>query len=95
MEEDELQEMAKRLRFVRKFVGLNQHTFGQRLGVKLAAVSNWENGRSRIGIGPCHQILMKFQISADFVLAGITNGLDQNTLEAWNKYEKQQSEDIL
>ena len=82
------QDMAQRLRWVRHYVGLGQRELGEELGVGVQAVSNWEKGRSRIGIKPVYQLLIRFQISSDFIIAGITSGLDQNKLKDWLEFKK-------
>ena len=84
------QEMAQRLRWVRHYVGLGQRELGEELGVGVQAVSNWEKSRSRIGIKPVYQLLIKFQISSDFIIAGITSGLDQNMLKDWLEFKREE-----
>ena len=86
--DEQLVACGLRVRFVREFLGLTRKEFAKELGVSVNAVQNWESGYQRIGISSVMILLRDKKISADFILDGFINGLDQNTKTAWIEYQR-------
>lgn len=80
--------LGHRVKFVRKYLGMSQSEFAKSLEVGVTAISNWERGFNRIGLVHIRFLLEHHQISADFVISGYVNHLDEKMLQAWRKFQK-------
>ena len=69
--------MNERIRVLRKKLGLTLDSFGQKIGITMAAVSNIENGRSN----PSNQVLLaicrEFHVSETWIRTGEGEMMDQ------------------
>ena len=67
----------ERIRALRKKLGLTLDSFGQKIGITMAAVSNIENGRSN----PSNQVLLaicrEFHVSETWIRTGEGEMMDQ------------------
>ena len=65
-----MESIQKRLVTIRKYVGLTQTAFADRLGITHAAISYMENGRVKITEQNIKIICHEFGISIDWFSAG-------------------------
>ncbi|MCI8844518.1 MAG: helix-turn-helix domain-containing protein [Oscillospiraceae bacterium] len=63
-------EIANRIFSLRKCVGLNQESFGKRIGVTRSAVCNYENGSRSIGEQVILSICREFNVSEEWLRTG-------------------------
>lgn len=62
----------KRIKELRRSLGLNQVEFGRLINVTKQCVSNWENGNIQPSIDMVIKISKTFSVSADYIL-GLSN----------------------
>ena len=60
--------LAKRIRFLRQSLGMNQVQLADKLGVTKQSVSNWENDNIVPSIDKLVKIADFFSVSADYLL---------------------------
>ena len=70
------QEIAERLKEIRKKSGLSQAKFAKELGVSQGNVATWETGTSLPGALALRALNQKFDCSVDWILKGETSGAD-------------------
>ena len=63
-------EISNRIFDLRKSVGLNQESFGKRIGVTRSAVCNYENGSRSIGEQVILAICREFNVSKEWLRTG-------------------------
>ncbi len=64
-------EMPKRLKQLRKYLGLTQTEFGEKIGVKGNTVTNYENGRRTLSEQTIKSICREFNVSYAWLVNGI------------------------
>ncbi len=64
-------EMPKRLKQLRKYLGLTQTEFGEKIGVKGNTVTNYENGRRTLSEQTIKSICREFNVSYAWLVDGI------------------------
>lgn len=62
--------MNERFKELRKFLGLNQESMGEKLGVTNTAVSKWENGERNIPDSAVMLICSKFGVNETWLRTG-------------------------
>lgn len=70
---------AARLRQIRENAGLTQDEFSEILGISLSAYKKVESGENQVSLSSLRKLYEEMSVSADFVLYGKNEGLD----EAW------------
>lgn len=60
-----------RVRELRKKLDITQAEFGERIGVKTAAVGNWEIGRQAVPDARIYQICKEFGVNRDWLEKGV------------------------
>lgn len=63
-------EMPKRLKQLRKYLGLTQTEFGEKIGVKGNTVTNYENGRRTLSEQTIKSICREFNVSYAWLVSG-------------------------
>lgn len=76
-------DIAERLRWHRDLLGLTQAAYAQRLGVKRAALNNWEGGDYRLSLDGALALSKKFELSLDFMYEGNADALPMTLRNAW------------
>ena len=69
-------EMAKRVRVIRKSVGLTQEKMSEILEISLSAYKKIESGENQISLEGLRKLQSELKISADYVLFGKHKDLD-------------------
>ena len=64
-------EMPKRLKKLRKYLGLTQTEFGEKIGVKGNTVTNYENGHRTLSEQTIKSICREFNVSYAWLVDGI------------------------
>lgn len=79
-------QVAKRVRWVRKFLGMTQVQFAKALGARQQAVNGWENGNPKYSIGLGYAIVLctKFELSLDFIYLGKKGNLPLRIEKAYD-----------
>lgn len=62
--------MPKRLKQLRKYLGLTQTEFGEKIGVKGNTVTNYENGRRTLSEQTIKSICREFNVSYAWLVSG-------------------------
>lgn len=62
--------MEKRLKELRKFLGLNQAEFGERLGIKQSTVTGYETGSRSLSDAVILSICREFHVSEEWLRTG-------------------------
>lgn len=91
----EVEEIVKRLKTIRKKAGLSQANFAKELGVSQGNVGTWEIGGSLPGALALKTIAQKFDCSIDWILIGVERNLQQQKIEAISDPDLQDMIDIL
>ena len=63
-------EISKRLKQLRKHLGLTQTDFGKKIGVKGNTVTNYENGRRALSEQTIKSICREFNVSYEWLVDG-------------------------
>jgi transcriptional regulator with XRE-family HTH domain len=71
-------EMGRRLKLVRKAVGMSQSGLAQTIGVAAVTVSAWELGRNQIDILKLAEAAKRHRFSTDWVILGTLSSLRQD-----------------
>lgn len=78
-------DIAFRLRWHRELVGLTQAQYAQKIGVKRAALNNWESGDYRLSLDGALRIRKVYGVSLDFMYEGVSDALDMTLRAAWSE----------
>lgn len=80
------EQIAARIKWLRKHLKLNQTEFGKRIGAGQQAVSGWETGDPRYSIGIAYALEMCriYDVSLDWIYRGRTSGLTVAMEQAYN-----------
>ena len=79
-------EIGKRIKIIRKNLGLSQREFAERINMKTQYLSNVENGISGLTIEKVKQICNVTNVSTDYIIFGI-DSLPLNTFKkAFSEY---------
>lgn len=70
--------MKKRLKEVRRALGLKQREVAERLGVKVGVVGQWESGCSNIPRARIYQICKEYGVRRDFLEKGVGAMFEDN-----------------
>jgi len=62
--------MGKRLKEVRKLLGMSREEFARRLGVSVHTLDKWESGRRRISLEACKKLLSDFGVNLNWLIGG-------------------------
>lgn len=75
-------DQAGRIIWHRGLLGLTQTEYGQRAGLKRAAVNNYESGEFQIGLSAARALRATYGLSLDFIYEGIADALPMNLRNA-------------
>jgi transcriptional regulator with XRE-family HTH domain len=75
-------EFAERMARLRRAAGMTQEQWADELSVSRARIAAWENDNSFIRHPEILKIRTKYNVDADFILFGDTNGLT-NPIISW------------
>lgn len=76
-------DIAERLRWHREIMGMTQQEYADKLGVKRAALNNWENGSYRLSLDGALALRKTYGLSLDFMYEGIDDALPMTLRRAW------------
>lgn len=76
-------DIADRIRWHRALEGLDQRDYATKIGVKRAALSNWESGDYRLSLDGALALRRTFGLSLDFMFEGIDDALPMTLRMAW------------
>jgi len=76
-------DIAERIKWHRKTVGLNQAEYATSIGVKRSALSLWEAGTHRLSLDGALALRNKYGLSLDFMYEGIDDALPMTLRNAW------------
>ena len=65
-----MESIKERLKEIRKVLNISQREFGEKIGVKVAAVGNWEIGRQAIPDARIYQICNEFNVRSEWLENG-------------------------
>ncbi len=68
-------DIARRLKWHRSLLGLEQEEYASRAGLKRSQLSNWEGGSSRVSIDGALALRRQYGLSLDFIYEGIDDAL--------------------
>jgi transcriptional regulator with XRE-family HTH domain len=77
-------EVAERIRWHRKHLGLTQAGYAQKIGATREQVKNWEAGLARPGWDTALEMRRVYAISLEWLIAGGEAGMPSDLLSAWN-----------
>ncbi|MBR9766001.1 MAG: helix-turn-helix domain-containing protein [Rhodobacteraceae bacterium] len=77
---------ADRIKWHRSLEGLTQEQYAARIGLKRAALNNWESGEFRLSLDGAIAIRDAFGLSLDFLYFGEDGGLAEGLREAWRSW---------
>lgn len=84
VEEAQADKVAARLKWFRKFLGLNQKQMAASLGAEPPKYNNWERGRQRLTLDASLKIHDVYGVGPDFFFLARTTQLPQNVYSAWS-----------
>ncbi|MCA0947378.1 helix-turn-helix domain-containing protein [Salipiger pacificus] len=76
-------DIAYRLRWHRELMKLTQNEYAKKVGVKRAALNNWESGDYRLSLDGALALRKTFGLSLDFMYAGNDDALPLTLRNAW------------
>lgn len=76
-------DIAARLRWHRELEGLTQKDYALKVGVKRAALNNWESGDYRLSLDGALSLRRTYGLSLDFMYEGISDALPMTLRQAW------------
>jgi DNA-binding XRE family transcriptional regulator len=75
-------DQAKRILWHRNLLMLSQAEYGQKAGLKRAAINNYESGDYQIGLAAARSLRSTYGLSLDFIYEGVTDALPMNLRNA-------------
>lgn len=76
-------DIADRLIWHRELEGLTQAEYAEKIGVKRARLSQWEDGINRLSLDGALALRKTFGLSLDFMYEGIDDALPMTLRRAW------------
>ena len=76
-------DIADRIRWHRALEALDQKDYAEKIGVKRAALSNWESGDYRLSPDGALALRRTYGLSLDFMFEGIDDALPMTLRMAW------------
>jgi len=75
-------DQAARILWHRNLLGLSQADYGQKAGLKRAAINNYESGDFQVGLAAARALRKTYDLSLDFIYEGVTDALPMNLRKA-------------
>jgi transcriptional regulator with XRE-family HTH domain len=75
-------DIAARIIWHRKLLGLTQVEYAEKAGLKRAALNNWESGDFQIGLAAARSLRNTYGLSLDFIYEGVVDALPMNLRKA-------------
>lgn len=75
-------DQAARILWHRNLLGLTQTEYGEKAGIKRAAINNYESGDFQVGLSAARKLRAKYGLSLDFIYEGIEDALPMNLRNA-------------
>lgn len=85
------QEIAARVREVRKKTGMTQEAFSEKLDLSLSAYKKIESAQNQISLDTLRKIALRFNVSLDYILVGKKKDAD----EVWKQLLNCSEEDKM
>lgn len=82
-EVDSPENVAKRLKWLRKYHGLTQVAFAESIGMTNTRYSNWETGEQRLTLEGAISIIKLYGTSLDFLFLSRVSELPSEMLESF------------
>ena len=76
-------EIARRIKWHRALIALDQKNYAQKLGVTRSSLNNWESGDYRLSLDGALSMRRTFGLSLDFMFEGIDDALPMTLRQAW------------
>jgi DNA-binding XRE family transcriptional regulator len=76
-------DIAKRVRWHRALVALDQADYAMKAGLKRAQLNNWESGNYRLSVDGALALRRTYGLSLDFMYEGIDDALPMTLRNAW------------
>mgnify|MGYP003121539431 CR=1 FL=1 len=83
MLENDPRETAKRLEWLRHYLGLSQKEFASSIGVLPSTYSNWLHGQHGLSLDGARRIKQLYDISLDFLFFGDITNMPDHIRNAW------------
>ena len=75
-------DQAERIIWHRNLLGLTQTEYGEKAGLKRAAINNYESGDFQIGLAAARALRNTYGLSLDFIYEGVADALPMNLRKA-------------
>ena len=77
-------DIAERILWHRKLLGMEQKEYAERAGLKRTQFSNWETGATRLSLDGARALRRTYGLSLDFMYEGIDDALSMTLRTAWS-----------